>query len=151
MNWVKAKKIVKHVQSCCLANLNLCVLPFSLTSPSSLLKLPTKRRLLRRLPPPRSRFWLVTQRFSPKSRLRSKRFRVVFGEKKDRRTRSDSRSSLFAPKPHGNACYTGYPTRRQLETTRDTIECKLWLDSMWKDNLARNSFRKWNSSYDWFK
>ena len=34
-------------------------LPFSLTSSSSLLKLPNNRRLLRWLPPPRSRFWLA--------------------------------------------------------------------------------------------
>ena len=30
---------VMHVQSCCFADLNLCFLPFSLPSPSSLLKL----------------------------------------------------------------------------------------------------------------
>ena len=61
---------------------------------------------------------------------------MVFGEKKDRRTRSDSRSSLFAPKPRGNARYEGYPTRRQLDTTRDTIECK-------QEPVASNT------SYDW--
>ena len=36
-----AQKSVMHVQSCCFANLNLLLFwPFSLTSPSSLLKLP---------------------------------------------------------------------------------------------------------------
>ena len=57
-------------------------LPFSLTSRSSLLKLPNNWHLLRWTPPPRSRFWLVTQRFSLTSNLRSKRFRVVSEKRK---------------------------------------------------------------------
>ena len=33
----------------------------------------------------------------------------------------------------------------------DMIECRLWLDGMWKDNLAKNSSRKKNHSCDWPK
>ena len=34
-----------HVQSCCFVNLTYCFLPFSLTSPSSLFKLPNQCRI----------------------------------------------------------------------------------------------------------
>ena len=34
-------------------------------------------------------------------------------------------------------------------TPHDLLEYRLWLDGMWKDNLAKNSFRKENHSCDW--
>ena len=44
-----------------------------------------------------SRFWPREKRAPPRS-FTYAIFRAVF----------DSRSSFFAPKPHGNACYAGY-------------------------------------------
>ena len=43
--------------------------------------------------------------------------------------------------------------KNSIDTKHDIKECRIWLRlvGMQKDNLARNSFRKWNCSCDWLK
>ena len=53
--------------------------------------------------------------------LRSKRFRLV---SEQRKTEELSRSSFYAPKPHGNACYAGYAGYPE------TMESFVWLVSL---------------------
>ena len=56
----------------------------------------------------------------------------------------DSRSSFFAPKPHGNACYAGYSNVEQgafsFTNKRLQVEILSMLELVWFESFAGNDF-----------
>ena len=69
---------------------------------------------------------------------------------------SNSTRGLDRLSKHCNFKSVSYNVRNEkksIGTTHDTKECRirLRLVGMRKDNLARNSFRKWNCCCDWLK